>query len=191
MIPFKSRSYATGTKDEDNLRMLGFDMNTVPKNLSVEERKSILVKFITLVSMSKERLYSLENVAFFDYMHPKSDAAKSYIDHIVGPFLGLESRRASVLQVVTMMNCVYANAVGMVPNAPYNEAIFDHWKKYLETKGVRIVLNTNVSRISDKAVHTQEEDIEADYTVLCVDQHSLQRFQRGRFECGKSAPKNC
>ena len=168
--------YRTGDTNEKSMKLFGFDLFSAPVGLSDKDKSDIISKFATLLTCSRDRLYYYDNTSFYEYMNPQSSATESYIDHIVGPFLGLEARKASVLQVVTMMNCVYAYAYGMVPNAPYEEAIFKHWKTYLQQNGVNIKLNTNVLKVFEDGVLTNNERLYADYVVLCVDQHSLQRL---------------
>lgn len=165
--------YRTGDTSEESMKLFGFDLFSAPVGLCDKDKSEIISKFATLLTCSRDRLYYYDNTSFYDYMSPQSSGAKSYIDHIVGPFLGLEARKASVLQVVTMMNCVYAYARGIVPNGPYEEVIFKHWKTYLEKKGVNIKLNTNVLKVFEDGVLTNNERLYSDYIVLCVDQYAL------------------
>ena len=69
----------------------------------------------------------MEDTTFHEFMQPENQVQTQYIDHIVGPFLGLEAKEASVPCVVNMLRAVYIGAKGLVPSGPYNEAIFKPW----------------------------------------------------------------
>jgi len=168
-----TNTYRTGNDNEMDMYLFGLKIFNVPKTISDNERNNIKSKLISLIGMSNSRIKSMDSITFFDYINPKSVEAISYIDHIVGPFLGLESRNASVYCVATMLQAVYINASGLVPNAPFQKAIFNPWVDYLRNNGVKIITNTKVDKIEKDGVIIDNEKVKADEIVLCVDQLSL------------------
>ena len=129
-----------------NKLSIGFiSLGDVDSSIPADEIASMKNKIITLACMCEQRLKSFDDVTFFDFMAPKSRGSIAFIDHVVAPFLGLEARRASVHAVVFMLQSVYGdNAKGMVPNAPYDEAIFTPWKEHLTRMGVNILTDAKI-----------------------------------------------
>ncbi|MGA1354611.1 MAG: FAD-dependent oxidoreductase, partial [Candidatus Limnocylindrus sp.] len=169
--------YLTGASGETFLTLFGILLFDAPPELDAAERARIVERFVTLLGLCDERLHALEHMSFFDFIAPQGPFAAAYIDHIVGPFLGLEPRGASVLCVVQMMQAVYANTKGLVPNAPYNVAIFDPWVAHLRALGVEVRTSTAVDRVAAHAVLLDTGEIlEADRIALCVDQWALARL---------------
>ena len=171
--------YKTGSVDETFISILGIPLWEASSALNAEERRRIVSKLVTLLSMCKERLAQYDDTTFFEFMKPRGEAAEKYIDHITGPYLGLEARRASVYCVCTMLQVVYANAYGLLPTAPFQEAIFDPWVRYLKRKGVDVRTGVTVSEVTKNSVTTSDGTrYAADYIVLCVDHNALCKINR-------------
>jgi len=106
---------------------------------------------IGIVQLTKTPLYC-------NYINPDNSLChdmKKYIIDIMGPYLGADAEKVNVPSVVkTLGSFKILNRPISVMNGPTNEAWFEHWKIYLESKGVIFHLNSEITTI-----HVEEDEI--------------------------------
>ena len=151
----------------------------------------LLFKLIQMILMSDTRLKNT-NIAFFDYINPKEQATIDFCDEFVGPIIGVEARKATLYNVSKGWQITYLNTNNpfklfnskiYVTNAPYEDAIFKHWYKYLSNNGVKLFNNTSITKINYnknlnkiESVETNNSIITADDFVFCLDQTAMAKL---------------
>jgi uncharacterized protein with NAD-binding domain and iron-sulfur cluster len=110
------------------------------KNVPLKQKLDVLNKILYGFMISTKRLNSLDNLTWNEYVDPDGllcHDMKKYIIDIMAPYLGAESRKVNVPSVIkTLESFKVFNKPLSVMCGPTNEAWFDHWKPYLESKGV-------------------------------------------------------
>lgn len=78
-----------------------------------------------------------------------------------------------------MLQDIYINEAGLVPNGPYDIAIFSPWISHLRSAGVRILTGSSITQVSDKSVSLNDgRTLSADFTVLCMGQYATMDLVR-------------
>lgn len=158
----------------DNLTVYKHE-NFSDKELPILDRLKAYYTSLYGMASSDERMASLDNLAWWDAIGTKED---SNVFREIGPWLGMDRLKGSYNSVIkvgmemqilqTYLNPSYKD---YVTTQPTNEAIFDHWEKYLKDNKVNIHLNQAVSyiKIKDNAVEfviINGKMIKAHYYVL-------------------------
>jgi len=123
------------------------------KNVPMKEKTQVLRKVLYGLMISTDRLNKLDNTTWNDCINPQNllcHDMRKYIVDIMAPYLGADHLKVNVPSVIkTIESFKILNKAVSVMNSPTNEAWFDHWKHYLEGKGVVFHLNSTVKYIQE------------------------------------------
>jgi uncharacterized protein with NAD-binding domain and iron-sulfur cluster len=123
------------------------------KAFTTKDKFQILNKILFCVTMSTDRMDSMDNLKWKDYCADLSDEAKKYLIKIWGPVLGMDPSFMSFPVVARMMKVLLGGfadtASGLyLMNQPTNDGWFDNWEKHLESSGhVTIKKNHEIKNI--------------------------------------------
>lgn len=136
-----------------------FDLRHVFKKVSLKQKFQVLNKILYCFLISTKRLNALDKLSWAEYINPDNSLChdmKKYIIDIMGPYLGADAEKVNVPSVAkTLESFKIFNRPISVMNGPTNEAWFEHWKHYLESKGVIFHLNSEIT-----AVHEEDDKIQ-------------------------------
>lgn len=151
-----------------------FDLRRVFKKVPLKQKIQVLNKIIYCFLISTKRLNALDKLPWANYINPVNSLChdmKKYIIDIMGPYLGADAEKVNVPSVAkTLESFKILNRPISVMNGPTNEVWFEHWKIYLESKGVIFHLNSEIT-----AIHVEEDEIKhillADNTKVSGDEY--------------------
>lgn len=127
------------------------DLRHAFKNVPLRQKWSVLNKILYCFMISSDRLNSLDSMTWKEYINPDDSLChdmKKYIIDIMAPYLGAEANSVNVPSVAKTLESFKAfNGPISVLGGPTNEAWLDHWKHYLESKGVTFHLNSEITDI--------------------------------------------
>lgn len=113
------------------------------------------------VTSGDKRMIELDNVTWWDAL---KNTANPNIYKTVPQWLGMHKQNASFRSVIDVgmemqiiKSLIDKNYVDYVTTKPTSEALFDHWKVYLERKGVIFHMHNELSRVNirdDKIIST-------------------------------------
>ncbi len=159
------------------------DLRRAFKKIPLQQKLSVLNKILYCFMISHERLNSLDDLTWKEYIDPNNSLCqdmKKYIIDIMGPYLGAEAMAVNVPSVIkTLESFKLFNRPISVMCGPTNEAWFDHWQYYLESKGVIFHLNSEVVDIhthKDSVKYvllTDGEEIKSDVYFCCMPVESV------------------
>ncbi len=132
-----------------------FDMRRAFKNIPLHQKWSVLNKILYCFMISNNRLNTLDNKTWKEYIDPNNSLChdmKKYIIDIMGPYLGAEAAAVNVPSVAKTLESfkLFSRPISVMCG-PTNEMWFDHWKSLLEAKGVIFHLNSKVVDIHSDA----------------------------------------
>jgi UDP-galactopyranose mutase len=122
-----------------------------------------------------------------------SKNAEDFIGKIVGPYLGFDYHHASLYDLLYCNEMMKNNSSSefnfSITSLPTNYVWFDPWIKLLKSKGVNIILNTEVIKINinnniindiiinDLSIYPSEyKSIKADFYINCTGPEILQKI---------------
>lgn len=124
------------------------DIRRAFKKIPFREKLSVFKKVLYCFMISTARLNSMDNMSWKNYIDPHNSLShdmRKYIIDIMGPYLGAEAALVNVPSVAkTLESFKIFNRPNSVMNGPTNEAWFDHWQAYLESKDVTFHLNSTI-----------------------------------------------
>ncbi len=127
------------------------EIRHVFKYVPFRQKYTVLSKILYCFLISTDRLNKLDNTSWNEFIDSDNILChdmKKYIIDIMGPYLGADARQVNVPSVAkTLESFKVFNRPISVMNSPTNEAWFDHWKVYLENKGVYFHMNSEISKI--------------------------------------------
>lgn len=121
----------------------GKNKTALLENFSKGDLFKILNKTFYCLTMSKKRMDSLDNLKWKDFCKDLSPEANKYMVRMWGPVIGMDSTymsfpvTARIVGVILGTFVDYTNSLYLM-NKPTNDGWFDEWKKYLQSKGVKI-----------------------------------------------------
>lgn len=131
-----------------------FDLRRLFKKVPLKQKIQVLNKILYCFLISTRRLNTLDKLSWANYINPDNSLChdmKKYIIDIMGPYLGADVEKVNVPSVAkTLESFKILNRPISVMNGPTNEAWFEHWKIYLESKGVTFHLNSEITAIHQK-----------------------------------------
>lgn len=158
---------------------------------SKKEYFKVCSKLINMILMSDERLKK-DDITFIEYIDPQEKASVDFCHEFVGPIMGMEATKATLFCISKGFQTTYYETENpfnynrfdiYVTNAPYSEAIFIPWVKYLKKKGVKIynnseIVNINYNKNINKivSINTRQKEIYANDFVFCLDQTSIAKL---------------
>jgi hypothetical protein len=155
----------------------------------------ILIKY--LFSCDERNRDNYSKIGLRDYIHKEklSKEAEDLIGKIVGPYLGFDYHHASTYDLLYCNEMMHVNSDKSynfnITSLPTNYVWFEPWIRLLESKGVTILLNTELIKINmnnynysinsivirDKSTFSQETRIiNADYYVNCTGPEILEKM---------------
>lgn len=163
------------------------DLRRVFKNVPLKQKIQVLNKIVYCFLISTERLNALDKLSWSEYINPDNALChdmKKYIIDIMGPYLGADAEQVNVPSVAkTLESFKILNRPISVMNGPTNEVWFDHWKTYLESKGVVFHLNSEITAIyeeDEKIKYIQLADnteVSGDVFICSLPVESVARFE--------------
>ena len=140
-----------------------------------------------MISCDKRHEEEFEMLSWDEYIvaNYKNDSHKSirFFQNTPKVTASVHSTEASVRALSYTLNRFLTNNGLDILNAPTNEAFFDHWEKYLRSKGVEFVLNASLSGFEFKdgkiasatIAHGDKKIIDkSDYFVTAIPHHNLE-----------------
>ncbi len=121
------------------------------------DRLKILDKTLYCLSMSRQRMDSLDSLKWKDFCDDLSPEAKKYLIQLWAPVLGLDMSYMSFPVIGRMIKIILGAFVGgdsrlYLMNKPTNDAWFDEWVKYLTSQqGVKIFTNHEIQDLVVKS----------------------------------------
>lgn len=158
-------------------------------NLTRQDRRAILRKLLFCATMSRARMRALDHIKWKDFCSDLSPEAQKFLVTMWGSVLGMDPSHMSFPVVACIVGVVLGGFTGgaaalHLMTKPTNDGWFDEWQAFLESKGVRFSLQTQVHDLEiqdgkvagvileDKQTHTQIRD-QADYYVLGLPVESI------------------
>jgi uncharacterized protein with NAD-binding domain and iron-sulfur cluster len=104
------------------------------------DRLKILNKVLYCMTMSPERMDSLDNLTWKEFCKDLSPEARKYLVTMWGPVLGMDPTYMSFPVIARMLQVIMGAFIGatgslFVMNKPTNQGWFDEWTAYLEGTG--------------------------------------------------------
>ena len=131
-----------------------FDLRRIFKKVPLKQKFQVLNKILYCFLISTKRLNAMDKLSWANYINPDNllcHDMKKYIIDIMGSYLGAEAEKVNVPSVAkTLESFKLLNRPISVMNGPTNEAWFDHWKIYLESKGVTFHLNSEITAVHEE-----------------------------------------
>lgn len=115
-------------------------------NFTAKDKRQILEKILYCITMSEDRMDSLDHLKWTDFCDDLSEEARKYVVRIWGPVLGMDPSLMNFPVVARMMKVLlggYSGSTGglYVMNKPTNDGWFDVWAAHLESTG-HVHINT-------------------------------------------------
>ncbi|MDP2587256.1 MAG: FAD-dependent oxidoreductase [bacterium] len=155
----------------------GKNARELTKDLAFSEKLKILDKVLYCMTMSTQRMDSMDHIKWKDYCADLSPEAQKYMVRMWGPVLGMDPSLMSfpvvARLIVVILGGVFeiASTLYLMPK-PTNDAWFDEWVGLLQKKGVTIktkheIKNIKVTggRISGVVVEDQANGQQAEHTA--------------------------
>ena len=127
--------------------------NIYGRKISKKDRY-ILYKIYTYSSMiSEERLITYDTILWKVYIKNLSDDVKQWILYFTSIYLGIDCNKVSAYYMFRLIRNIKAydkknqTTKFYVFDGPISTILFDPWKKCLEERGVKILLNHSVDHI--------------------------------------------
>jgi uncharacterized protein with NAD-binding domain and iron-sulfur cluster len=114
------------------------------------DKIKIINKVMQCITMSPERMDSLDHVTWKDFCSDLSPEARKYMVTMWGPVLGMDPTYMSFPVIARMVQVIMGAFLGatgslFVMNKPTNQGWFDEWTDYLEGTGkVRVKTNHEI-----------------------------------------------
>lgn len=158
---------------------------TIKDGFSAGDRRLVMEKIFFCLTMSRERMDSMNSLKWKDFCADMSSDAQKFVVQLWGPILGMDTTRMSFSVVARMVGVLLGGFTGALTGfyllkKPTNDGWFDEWTNFLEKKrGVVIrtgcevldfVLKDNaISGVRVKNIKTGDEyEDRADFTVIAM-----------------------
>jgi len=119
------------------------DRSTLIKHFSAVDKFKMLDIILYSLTMSTDRMNSLDHIRWKDCCNDLSPEARKYMVQLWGPVLGMDTTCMSFPTVARMIGLLlggYVNSASclFLMNQPTNDGWFDEWADYLQKKNVKI-----------------------------------------------------
>lgn len=114
---------------------------------SFADKRKIVEKLLYCLTMSPERMDTLDHLKWRNFCSDLSDEANKYMVTMWGPVLGMDPTHMSFPVVARIMSVLFTGWFGKanalyVMNQPTNDGWFDPWVRHMESTGL-VQVHTN------------------------------------------------
>lgn len=108
-------------------------------SFTLRDKMKILDKLVYCLTMSTDRMDTMDSMKWKDFCKDLSPEAKKYMVQLWAPVLGMDSTHMSFSVIARMIGILARGYLGFPAslylfNKPTNDAWFDEWKRYLTEK---------------------------------------------------------
>lgn len=170
----------------------GRNVIKLTENFEPGDKRKILNKVLYCMTMSTDRMDSLDHIRWKDFCADLSPEAQKYMVRLWGPVLGMDPSHMSFPVIARLIKVILGSFMSITGSLflmpkPTNDAWFDEWTDYLQKNKVEIKTNHEIQdfkiengRISKVLVKDLNQDRtfedEADYYICGLSAEAIAKI---------------